>query len=319
MRYFKFLIVLLVLAVPALAHAEASNIPASATWYFHADFDAMREGKASRVVYDWLNAEVFEEIRGETGIDLHKEADRMTAFAAAGEGPVIVFDGNISTETQDKIVAIAAAASAGGLQTLKSSGKAYYFFDNSNGSGDRESEKHREKHSDNNFDIDMGSLDEEAYVSVAVKNKVLVTNTEKQMQALLASNGKIDTAKMEKGALFVLRAERSLIQAGVNAAEMETGNKWDSNILRNTKQVAVLLADLGEKLGFEAQLTTSEAAMASSIASIVRGLISLQMFNDDLDPKISAVLQTAKVDVVANVLKLSLALDPATVVAALEN
>lgn len=315
MRYFKFLIVLFALAVPALAHAEAPGIPASATWYFHADFDAMREGKASRVVYDWLNAEVFEEIRGETGIDLHKEAGHMTAFAAAGEGPVVVFDGNISTETQDKIIALAAAASAGELQTLKSSGKAYYFFEKDNGPADRDSDEHH----DNNFDIDMGSLDEEAYVSVAVKNKVLVTNTEKQMKALLASNGKIDTAKMEKGALFVLRAERSLIQAGVNAAEMEAGNDWDSNILRNTKQVAVLLADLGEKLGVEAQLMTNEAEMVNSIASIVRGLISLQMFNDDLDPEVVAVLQTATVNVVNNVLKLSLALDPATVVAALED
>ena len=315
MRYFKLLIVLFALAVPALAAADASKIPASATWYFHADFDAMREGKASRLVYDWLNAEVFEEIRGETGIDLHKEADRMTAYAAAGEGPVIVFDGNISTETQDKIVALAAAASGGDLQALKSSGKAYYYFVNANGSADGKNVKDR----DDDFEMDMGSLDEEAYVSVAVKNKVLVTNTETQMKALLASNGKIDMAKMEKGALFVLRAERSLIQAGVNAAAMESGNHWDSNILRNTKQVAVLLADLGEKLGFEAQLTTSEAEMASSLASIVRGLISLQAFNDDLDPEIAAVLQTAKVDVAGNVLKLILALDPATVVAALED
>ena len=323
MRYFKFLIVLLGLAAPALAHADASDIPASATWYFHADIDAMRSGKASRGVYDWLNAEVFEEIRGDTGIDLHKEADRMTAFAAAGEGPVIVFDGRISTETQDKIVALAAAASAGELQALKSSGKAYYFFKNSNNSADHESEDDREDDSeqdhDDDFDIDIGSLDEEAYISVAVKNKVLVTNTEAQMKALLAKNGKIDSAKNEKGALFVLRAERSLIQAGVNAAEMEAANDWDSNILRNTKQVAVLLADLGEKLGFEAQLMTNEAAMANSIASIVRGLISLQAFNDDMDPEISAVLQTAKVDVADNVLKLSLALDPAIVVSALED
>ena len=315
MRYFKLLIVLFALAVPALAAADASNIPASATWYFHADFDAMRQGKASRVVYDWLNAEVFEEIRGETGIDLHKEADRMTAFAAAGEGPVIVFDGNISTETQDKIVALAAAASGGDLQALKSSGKAYYFFVNANGSADDKSAKDP----GDDFEMEMGSLDEEAYISVAVKNKVLVTNTEKQMQALLARNGKVDVARIEKGALFVLRAERSLIKAGVNAAEMEAAHNWDSNILRNTKQVAVLLADLGEKLGFEAQLTTNEAEMASSLASIVRGLISLQAFNDDLDPEVSAVLQTAKVDVAGNVLKLILALDPATVVAALED
>jgi hypothetical protein len=312
MRYFKFLIVLFGLVVPALAHADAADIPASATWYFHADIDAMRGGKASRAVYDWLNAEVFEEIRAETGIDLHKEADRMTAFAAA-EGPVIVFEGSISSATQDKIVALAAAASAGELQALKSSGKAYYFFKNSNSRKDQESEE------DDHLDIDIGSLDEAAYFSVAVKNKVLVTNTEAQMKALLAKNGKIDPANNEKGALFLLRAERGLIQAGVNAAEMEAGSDWDSNILRNTKQVAVLLADLGEKLGFEAQLMTTEATMANSIASIVRGLISLQVFNDDLDPEISAVLQTARVDVADNVLKLSLALDPAFVVSALED
>jgi hypothetical protein len=319
MRYLKILIILAALAVPSMAQADTAGIPASATWYFHADFDAMRGGKASRGVYDWLNAEVFEEIRGETGIDFNKEARQLTAFADAGSGPVIVFDGNVSQETRDKIVALAAAASEGDLQTLKSAGKAYYFF---NGGGvkradDDEGSDERRSHGDHQFE--MGSLDEEAYISVAIKNKVLVTNSEEQMKSLLASGGKIDTTQKDKGALFVLRAERNLIQAGVNATEMQSESDWDSNILRNTKQVAVLLADLGEKLGFEAQLMTTEAEMASSIASIVRGLISLQAFNDELDPEFSAMLQTAKVDVADNVLKLSLALDPDTVVSALED
>jgi len=316
MRYFKILFILAVLAVPAMAQADTAGIPASATWYFHADFDAMRGGKASRGVYDWLNAEVFEEIRGETGIDLNKEAQQITAFADAGSGPVVVVDGNVSQETRDKIVALAAAASEGELQTLKSSGKAYYFFDGErakSASDDEESEYHH----DHGFE--MGSLDEKAYISVALKNKVLVTNSEEQMKALLANNGKIKAVKKDKGALFVLRAERNLIQAGVNTTDMQSDGDWDSNILRNTKQVAVLLADLGEKLGFEAQLMTTEADMANSIASIVRGLISLQAFNDDMDPEVSEVLQTAKVDVADNVLKLSLALDPETVVAALED
>jgi hypothetical protein len=320
MRYLKFLIILAALAIPGMAQADTAGIPASATWYFHADFDAMRGGKASRGVYDWLNAEVFEEIRGEIGIDFNKEARQITAFADAGSGPVIVVDGNISQETRDKIVALAAAASEGDLQTLKSSGKAYYFF---NGNGAKhavdDEEDANEKRSHEDHDFDMGSLDEEAYISVALKNKVLVTNSEEQMKSLLASNGKIDAAKKDKGALFVLRAERNLIQAGVNATEMQSEGDWDSNILRNTKQVAVLLADLGEKLGFEAQLMTTEAEMANSIASIVRGLISLQAFNDELDPEVSAMLQTAKVDVADNVLKLSLALDPETVVSALED
>jgi len=319
MRYLKFLIILAALAIPGLAQADTAGIPASATWYFHADFDAMRGGKASRGVYDWLNAEVFEEIRSETGIDFNKEARQITAFADAGSGPVIVVDGNVSQETRDKIVALAAAASEGDLQTLKSSGKAYYFFNGGGAKRADDDEDSHDKRSHKDHDFDMGSLDEEAYISVALKNKVLVTNSEEQMKSLLASNGKIDAADKDKGALFVLRAERNLIQAGVNATEMQSDNDWDSNILRNTKQVAVLLADLGEKIGFEAQLMTTEAEMASSIASIVRGLISLQAFNDELDPEFSAILQTAKVDVADNVLKLSLALDPETVVSALED
>ena len=319
MRHLKFLIILAALAIPGLAQADTAGIPASATWYFHADFDAMRGGKASRGVYDWLNAEVFEEIRSETGIDFNKEARQITAFADAGSGPVIVVDGNVSQETRDKIVALAAAASEGDLQTLKSSGKAYYFFNGGGAKRADDDEDSHDKRSHKDHDFDMGSLDEEAYISVALKNKVLVTNSEEQMKSLLASNGKIDAADKDKGALFVLRAERNLIQAGVNATEMQSDNDWDSNILRNTKQVAVLLADLGEKIGFEAQLMTTEAEMASSIASIVRGLISLQAFNDELDPEFSAILQTAKVDVADNVLKLSLALDPETVVSALED
>jgi len=123
MHNLKLLAVMLLLGIPTLAIAEVSGIPDSATWYFHADFDAMRDGKASRGLYDWLDSEFFEEIRLETGVDFGKEAERFTAFSRAGEGPVVLVEGNISQETKDKIIAIAAAD--GELQTFKSSGKAY--------------------------------------------------------------------------------------------------------------------------------------------------------------------------------------------------
>lgn len=306
MRHLKLLVVILLLGVPALAYADMGGIPTSATWYFHADFDAMRKGKASRGVYDWLNAEVFEEIRSEIGIDFGKEAGQLTAFSGAKAGPVILLDGKISQDTKDKIMAI--AATDGELQTFKSSGKAYYFFDGDGDGADT-----------GDIDIDIESLEKEAYVSFALKNKILITNTQDQMKALLASNGEIDSDKKDKGSLFILRAERSLIQAGVNADAMEDNNDWDSNILRNTKQVAVLIADLGDKLGIQAQLMANEPEMANSLASIVRGLISLQAFNDEMDSEVSAVLQSTKVDVSGSTLKLSLSLDPDTVVAALED
>ena len=307
MRYLKILAVVLLLSAPMLTQAEVPALPASATWYFHADFDAMREGKAGRTLYDWMDTEVFEEIREEVGIDLGKEAQQMTAFAASGEGPVIVIEGNISQETKDKLLALATAQAEGDLQTFKSSGKTYYLF-TENGHGH-----------DHDVDIEMGSLDEAAYVSFDLNNKVLVTNSEKQMTTLLASDGKIDSGTQEKNALFVLRADRGLIQAGVNADELDDSSDWDSNILRNTRQVAVLLADLGDKLGFEAQLMTNEADMANAMASIVRGLISLQAFNDELDPELSSILQTTSVDVDDSTLKIALSLDPAVVVSALED
>jgi len=306
MRYLKLLAVLLLLGLPALAYADMGGIPNSAAWYFHADFDAMRKGKASRGVYDWLDAEVFEEIRSEIGIDFGKEAQQLTAFSGTKDGPVILLDGKISQDTKDKIMAI--AATDGELQTFKSSGKAYYLFDGDGDGADTGS-----------IDIDIESLEKEAYVSFALKNKILITNTQDQMKTLLASNGKIESDKKDNGSLFVLRAERSLIQAGVNADEMDGDNDWDSNILRNTRHVAVLMADLGDKLGIQAQLLANEPEMANSLASIVRGLISLQAFNDEIDSEVSAVLQSTKVDVSGSTLKLSLSLDPDTVVAALED
>lgn len=317
MRYLKLLVVVLLLGLPTLAWADAVNIPGSAAWYFHADFDAMRKGDASKGLYAWLDSEVFAEIRDEIGIDLDKEARQLTAFAGVDEGPVIVLDGKISQDTKDKVLAIAAVD--GELETFKSSGKAYYFFD---GEGDGEDEDHDHNESGNgNIDIDIDSLEEEAYVSVALKNKIVITNTRAQMEALLDSNGKIESGGGEKNALLILRAERSLVQAGVNADEMDIDEDgdWDSNILKNTRQLALLIADLGDKLGIEAQLMTSEPEMADSMASIVRGLISLQAFNDDMEPEVASVLQSTTVDVAGNTLKISLALDPDTVVSALED
>lgn len=305
MHILKLSAAALLLALAAQAQAEMPNLPATATWYFHADLDAMRDGKAGRHLYDWMDAEVFREILAETGIDVGKETSRMTAFANAADGPVVLIEGAISQETRDKVLALATAHSSGKLQTLESSGKTYYFFD-----GDGKGGKH---------DVEIGSLDDAAYLSFALPNKVLVTGSERQMKSLLASNGRIDAGKSDAGALFVLRADRGLVQAGVNAEELDDDGDWDSNILRNTRQVALLLADLGDKLGFEAQLLTSEAEMANAMASIVRGVISLQAFNEDIDAGLKSALASTTVDVEGTRLKIALAVDPKVVVAALED
>jgi len=93
---------------------------------------------------------------------------------------------------------------------------------------------------------------------------------------------------------------------------------WDSNVLRNTKQIALLVAEAAGKIAIEGQLITTEATVANSLASIVRGLISLQVFNDDIDPRLVDLLQSTSVNVDGATLVVKLAVDPEMVIEAID-
>ena len=94
---------------------------------------------------------------------------------------------------------------------------------------------------------------------------------------------------------------------------------WESNILRNTEQAAVLVSDSGGQIAVEAQLVSTDPKMAASIGSIVSGLISLQAFNSELDPELLSLIQNTKVKVKDNVLSLSTVIDPEIIVSVLDD
>ncbi len=302
MRFLKILAVLALLAVPAMATASNANVPDSAVWYFHIDFEEMRSEGPGKGVYSWLRDEAFVEVEEESGFNVDKELDRLTAFSLEGQGPVIVAEGKFSQETKDKIMTLIAAE--GDLSPIKSSGKTYYHF---GGVEDGEIVS-----ANGDVSIDMESLEDEAWISMALRNKIIITGSEEQMQAMLGNKGKIPGSRGHKGALLVLTAEKAMLQAGMNSAAIgDAGNSdWDSNILRNTEQVAFLMAAAANKLALEAELITSEPEMAESLASVVRGLISLAAFNDDMEPEAIAMLQGTKVKANGNSLSISLAIDP---------
>ena len=309
MRTMRFFLSLLIIGTPSMLFADImqEQLPAGSKWYVHVDFEKMRDTEAGKPLYSWLQGEVFADIREDAGVDLEKEADRITAFAAADDGLVILLEGNISQATQDKVMGLAAAS--GGMDRLESGGATYYYVKN-----DRSTDAAAQDAGKEQRDFGIDSLQDGAYFSFAVKNKVIVTSSRAEMAALLAAGGTISGGKNQDGALLVLSADRSLIQAGLNTNEVEEEMGWDSNILRNTDQLALLVADEAGKIAIQAQLLTAKKEMAESLGSIVRGLISLQIFNDDLDPKISDFLQSTSVNVVDKILTLKLALDPALIV-----
>jgi hypothetical protein len=313
MRRLRYLVIFLLMGAGTVAEAGigVDGIPATSVWYVHVDFAEMRSTEAGKPLYGWLQDEVLSDLREESGVDLDKEADTITAFSSVEDGTAIVIDGRISQETQDKALAMGAAS--GNLDRLGSGNRAYYRV-----KGDGRATEVAAEGEHGNYNVEFDSFDDGAYFSFAVKGKLIVTSTEKQMLAMLDNKGKVPAEKNPKGALIVLSAERSLMQAGVKADEVGEDVDWDSNILRNTEQAALLISDEAGKIAFEAQLVTTQKEMAESLASIVRGLISLQVFNDGIDPEIASFLQATSVTVSDRTLTIKVALDPAVVIATLE-
>ncbi|MDJ0940998.1 MAG: hypothetical protein QNJ00_14655 [Woeseiaceae bacterium] len=310
MRILKILLALFVVAAPAaaLGAVSAGDLPDESTWYFHVDFAEMRGSEAGRSIYNWLETEVFEEILDETGVDLGKEADQVTAFSDGNDGFIMVLEGRISDKTRDKALAVAATAER--FETFEHRGRTFYRVV---GDGD-------------DIDVDDGNIeidgfDDEAFFSFAIKNKLLVASSRAQMEELLGNKGRIAGGKSHDGALFVLTAEKSLIQAGLDTGGFDTDEDdgFQSNIMRNTKQVALMIADVAGNVAIEAQLVAEEAEKAEALGSIVRGLIALQAFSDDMDPDVAQFLRNLKVDVQDRLLKVSVAISPALVTATLED
>jgi hypothetical protein len=272
----------------------------------HADLEAMRTTESGSKIYAWFEDEVVEEISEETGINLSTEVNSMTAYSDAANGTVVVVDGPMTKESQERLLAIATMEAGGDIDLLEYKGMTYYHIGDEEDEGDRGNEPFED-------------LEDSAWFSFAVDNKAILTSTEKQLQALLDNGGKIAGAGSHDGALFVLSADKSFVQAGMQADDMasEDDDDWESNILRNTKQAAVLVADKDGMIAIEAQLVSTDPKMAAAIAGIANGLIGLQAFNSDLDPEIQELIRNTRVEVVDNTLSISTVIDPDMVVSVL--
>ena len=304
-RFFKFVIgVAVLLPAAALGGISSDDFPGDSNWYFHADLEEMRNGDGGRALHDWLDREVFENLREELGIDLAREAHRVTAFSGAESGVALVLEGPLRERSKDKILSLASDARE--FESHRHKGRDYHFV---RGEFDSES-----------GNIEVDNLDDGAYFSLALDDKLLITSTERQMQELLEQKGRIRGQRGHSNAMLVLSAERSLVQAGVQTGELsaEDGDGWDSSLLRNAEQVALLVADARGMLAIEAQMVAISSEKAEALGNIARGLLALQAFSDDMDPELREVLNGTKIDVEDSVLKLTLALDPEVLVAKLD-
>ena len=299
----------LLIALPLAAAADITvgGLPDNTVWYMHADLDEMRDSDSGGRIYDWFDGQVAVEINEEVGIDINKEVNSVTAFSDGENGTVIVVDGPLSQDSKDKLLALVSAEEK--VDPREHGGKDYFQM------GDDENS---DKHNGDPFE----DLEDSAFFSFSVKDRAIITGSEAQMRELLDNGGKISGGGSHDGAMFVLSADKSFVQAGLRTdaiSDDDDDDGWESNILRNTKQAALLVSDKSGMIAIQAQLESTDPKMAQAIGGIVNGLIGLQAFNSDLGPEIQDLIRNTRIDVKGAILSINTVIDPDMVVSVLGN
>ena len=298
MKSVRFFFLLFVgLPVSALSQVVPGELPGNAIWYLHADFAEIRNSEAGKPLIDWFEEEVVVEINDEFGLALEEEFSSVTAFADSNLGTVIVAEGPLSGELRDMVMT--KLRQEVGVTNLIHSKKDYYFI------GDDDAERDGDKEP-------FEDLKDSIFFSFAVDNKLIVASHEKQMQGMLDSGGRIAGSGAVEGAMFVLTADKAFVQAGLKPDGIVEADDdgWESNIIRNTEEVSLLVSDKEGQIAVQAQLRSADPNMARSIGGIVNGLISLQAFNSELGPEIQTLIQNTRVTVEDNILSVSTVIDP---------
>ena len=306
----RLIFFLLLFSFPMHAGAAftTGDLPGDTIWYMHADLAAMRTTESGSKIYVWFDDEIGDDVSEDMGIDLSTEVNSITAYSDARSGTAVVVEGPLTKESQERLLAMGTVQADGDIDLLEYKGMTYFHV------GDEEDEG---KRGNEPFD----DLEDSAWFSFAVDGKAILASTEKQLQALLDSGGEVAGAGSHDGALFVLSADKTFVQAGMQADNMalEDDDDWESNILRNTQQAALLIADKDGMIAIEAQLVSTDPKMAQAIGGIANGLISLQAFNSELDPEIQDLIRNTRVEVTDNILSINTVIDPDIVAAVLSD
>ncbi len=296
---YRLLVLLWVSVVPvsALAEVGAAGVPRDADWYLYADFAAMRSAPSGRALYRWLSDEAFSDVKQELGIDVDREVDAVTAFADSALGTVLLVEGPISEQTRDKLLALAAVRAS--LEARTYDGKVYYHLQRSG-----KPDKNRRG---------LDGFEDSAWVTFDIDDKLIVASSRDQLEALIDAGGRLPGTGGHAGSLFVLTADTEFMRAGARTSQLDAGEGWKSNIIRNTEKAALLVSDRDGLVAVQAQLVSRDPQIAKSLGGIINGLVSLQALNETLDPEIHAMIRNTAIEVRDNTLTIDTVFDPAIV------
>lgn len=296
---------LLVTAYPLTVPADitASDLPDGALWYLHADLEKMRSTEAGQQLYGWMQDEVIMDINNEFSVDLNREVDRITAFSREGSGLIGIVEGRLSDELRQQVLRV--AGEDRDLEQFEHRGRTYFL------AGDETSATKINANEE---------IAHAAYFTFDVPGRLLIASSDDQMKSLIDNDGRVAGAGTSAGAMLVLSADKHFVQAGMRTADFaDDGDGWDSNLLRNTEQAALMISDKDGMFSIVGKLIAKDPDVTQSLANILNGIIALQAFSGDMDPEISSLLRNTRVTASGNELSVSTVVAPETVVRTLSD
>lgn len=289
---------------------DRGDLPEQTAWYLHLDLEQMQNTVTGQYISDFVDEDVFEEIREETGLDLRNELEGITAFGSSedGEDAAVVFHGRLSKETKDTLLELL-RDEANDIGEENLSGVSVYSFE------DLDFDHHHHGHSRDHDDDDSGPTisidgDETVYLGFGKANQTMITPNRRLLESWAAAGGRFrGVSQNYPGALLVLEADRSLVQGGVRKNVLSHG-PWNSSIGKSMEQIAVILFDEAGRAALDVSILTTTPDTAESLHNVVKGLIALKSLAADDEPEIAAILGETDVDLAGSQVTLKARIDP---------
>ncbi|MEO0366547.1 MAG: hypothetical protein AAF265_13785 [Pseudomonadota bacterium] len=264
-------------SLPAAAEVSNRDIPPDALWYINIDMESLRTSKPGQVILDWVDDEVVDDMEKEFDFDAGEDLDRLF-FHGNAEGSFSArILGTLSDATRAHMLSEMLKNTDA---TLKNDGWGeYYVIDDA---GD-----------EIEFDNGDMSLDTDTiYVSLATGDGLFIASSAERLEA------EIRGIRGGNANVLVLDGRRPFLQIGVNADELDESQQFDfdSDLLRQTSQVALMIGSVGDSLDFHTRITATDPEVTDSMANIVRGLISLRMLSNEMPEAVGSIIDKLNVD-----------------------
>jgi len=257
-------------AVLTAGAAQAQPLAAhDSSFYLSVNLDTMRDGAASRPLYQWFQQEVLDEVRDELGAGLVDAVNGISIFGTGQDQvPVLVLHGDIPRSARDELVDTV-FSEKGEVELKTAHGRNYYEFAE--------------------LDLDWDGVENRSgqdhdalLIAFGDRGQSMVTPDPEIMDRFLRDGG-LAVAEMSPE-LMVLEAERPLARGGMNNRKgSPRGVPWESKMFRQVERLGLVIADENDSVSLTLEAESATPELAEAMANLVRGLVSLKVLSEDTD------------------------------------